>query len=306
MLPNFFVVGAPKAGTTSLYNYLDQHPAVYLSPIKEPAFFAADLHQHQRRLGVAQTDAAALQAYLDGPMTTRGSGVVTDWQQYQKLFKNVALETAVGEVSGNYLGSSCAPRAIRDRMPGARIIMVLRDPVARLYSQHAQAASRGHARPEFLPWVEEQQALESRQEPRLGAVWNGFYARHLERYRACFAASQIKTVLYEQYTAQPQAVLRDLFHFLDVDPDFEVDFSRRHNETWQPRWGRLHATSAPLRAGLRRALPPGVVKGLRTLTHQRPRPITPAERAQALAIYADDIRALQQLLGLDLSAWLRG
>ena len=137
-------------------------------------------------------------------------------------------------------------------------------------------------------------------------MWNGFYARHLERYRSCFAAPQIKTVLYEDYTSKPQAVLRDLFTFLEVDPEFEVDFSRRHNVTLQPRWGGLHTASAPLRAGLRAVLPTGVLKGLRRLTHRRPQPITPVERAQALKIYAADIRLLQEMLGIDLSAWLRG
>ncbi len=86
MLPNFFVVGAPKAGTTSLYNYLDQHPAIYMSPVKEPAFFAPDLVELKQQLGIAEPDDTELRAYLDGPMTQRRSGVVTEWEQYLKLF----------------------------------------------------------------------------------------------------------------------------------------------------------------------------------------------------------------------------
>jgi len=186
MLPNFFVVGAPKAGTTSLNNYLDQHPAVYMSPIKEPAFFAADLFERTRQLGLAEEDTSELRVFLDGPMTGRRSGVIREWEQYLKLFKNVGQETAVGEVSGNYLGSGSAPGAICERIPHARIVMILRDPVERLFSQHSQAVGNGDARPEFLLWVEEQQALEATWEPKLGAVWNGFYARHVERYLKYF------------------------------------------------------------------------------------------------------------------------
>jgi len=85
MLPNFFVVGAPKAGTTFLYNYLDQHPAIYMSPIKEPAFFAADLFERKRQLGLAQAEPGELRAYPDGPMTERRSGVLREWDHYLKL-----------------------------------------------------------------------------------------------------------------------------------------------------------------------------------------------------------------------------
>lgn len=132
MYPNFFVVGAPKAGTTSLYNYLGQHPAIYMSPIKEPAFFATDLFEVKRQMGRPTADPADLRTYLDGPMSEPRAGVISEWEQYLKLFKNVRQETAIGEASGNYLASSSAPSAIRDRIPHARIIMLLRDPVHRL------------------------------------------------------------------------------------------------------------------------------------------------------------------------------
>jgi hypothetical protein len=305
MLPNFFVVGAPKAGTTSLYHYLDQHPAIYMSPVKEPAFFAPDLVELKQQLGIAASDDAELRAYLDGPMTQRRSGVVTEWEQYLKLFKNVTHETAVGEVSGNYLGSTRAPASIRERLPHARIVMILRDPVERLFSQHAEAVANGQAREDFVTWVEEQRAREAACQPPMGAVWNGFYARHLARYRACFPAQQLQIFRYEDYVAAPLNVLRTLFSFLDVDPEFPVDMSRRHNVTLQPRFPRLRRASASLRPLLRRVLPARAVQALSSATRRRPRAITPAERAHVLRIYEADIRELRTL-DLDVSAWLRG
>jgi hypothetical protein len=306
MLPNFFVVGAPKAGTTSLYNYLDQHPAIYMSPVKEPAFFAPDLLELKQELGIAEPDDTELRAYLDGPMTQRRNGVITEWEQYLKLFKNVTRETAVGEVSGNYLGSTRAPAMIRERLPHARIVMMLRDPVERLFSQHAEAVANGHARREFLAWVEEQQAREATSQAPLGAAWNGFYARHLARYRACFPARQLQIFRYEDYSAAPLSVLRTLFTFLDVDPEFPVDISRRHNVTLQPRFVRLRRASASLRAPLRRVLPARFTRALSSATRRRPPAITPRERAHVLRIYEADIRELQRMLDLDVSAWLRG
>jgi hypothetical protein len=305
MLPNFFVVGTPKAGTTSLYNYLDQHPSIYMSPVKEPAFFAPDLVELKQRLGIADPDDPELRAYLDGPMTERRSGVVSEWEQYLKLFKNVTRETAVGEVSGNYLGSTRAPASICERLPHARIVMILRDPVERLFSQHAEAVANGQARRDFLAWVEEQQAREAGWQPPMGAVWNGFYARHLARYRACFPARQLQILRYEDYAAAPLKVLRTLFTFLDVDPDFPVDVSRRHNVTLQPRFLRLRRASASLGPGLRRVLPARVVQALSSSTRRRPPAITARERAHVLRIYEPDIRELCAL-GLDVSNWLRG
>jgi hypothetical protein len=271
--------------------------------VKEPAFFAPDLVELKQQLGIADPDDPELRAYLDGPMTQRRSGVVTGFEQYLKLFKNVTHETAVGEVSGNYLGSTRAPASIRERIPHARIVMILRDPVERLFSQHAEAVANGQARRDFLAWVEEQQAQEATLQPPMGAVWNGFYARQLARYRACFPTRQLQIFRYEDYVAAPRNVLRTLFTFLDVDPDFPVDISRRHNVTLQPRFVRLRRASTSLRPRLRRVLPPRVAQALSSATRRRPRPITPRERAHVLRIYEADIRELRTL-DLDVSAWL--
>jgi len=70
------------AGTTSVYNYRDHHPAVHTSPSKEPAFFAADFFEHKRLLGLEEPDSSELRAHLEGAMTVRRSGVISDWDQY--------------------------------------------------------------------------------------------------------------------------------------------------------------------------------------------------------------------------------
>jgi len=303
--PNFFVVGTPKAGTTALYYYLDQHPSIYMSPIKEPAFFATDLFELKRQLGTVEADPNELQAYLNGPMTERRNGVISDWEDYLKLFKNVRQETAVGEVSANYLGSSVAPRAIRERIPHARILIMLRDPVDRLYSQYSEALAEGEAQPEFLSWVDEQREAEEKLDPRLGAVWNGFYARHVTRYRAHFPEEQIRIYFYQDYRKTPRQTLKDIFTFLEVDPDFETDMSRRHNVTLQPRSRILQTATAPVRTVLRHLLPSEVREGLKSKIHRRPRQLTAAERRAVLRIYQQDIRELQDLVKRDLSEWIR-
>src|SRR6185295_6583079 len=100
--PNFFIVGAAKSGTTSVTRYLEEHPQVYMSPIKEPSYFARDIipglqspnwTRNQRGLG----------RYLNGPMRDRRGGCVLDWESYLKLFRNVTREIAIGEASTAYL-----------------------------------------------------------------------------------------------------------------------------------------------------------------------------------------------------------
>jgi len=303
-LPNFFVVGAPKAGTTALYHYLDQHPGIYMSPIKEPAFFAADLIEYKRTLGTKEVDPAELRAFLDGPMIGKRAGVIDEWEQYQKLFKHVRHETAIGEASGNYLASAAAPAAIGKRLPHARILMILRDPVDRLFSQYSQALSHGEVGPDFLSWVEEQWTAEQARTPRVGAVWNGFYAQHVRRYLDHFPADQVRVYLYQEYRQSPQSVLRDVFTFLNVDPDIAVDVSRRHNVTRQPRSILLSRAAAPLQRALGGLLPAAVAARVRQVTHRRPRSLRASERAVVLEIYRDDIRELRSLVKSELSDWL--
>jgi hypothetical protein len=118
-LPNFFIVGAPKAGTTSLYHYLDQHPQVYMSTIKEPNFFAAEIREEnfdpKLRRGIAR-ETRGLRKFLSGPMhEKRFGGIVADWEDYLHLFANANNESALGEASVCYF--VVADRTGTDRRP---------------------------------------------------------------------------------------------------------------------------------------------------------------------------------------------
>jgi len=169
---------------------------------------------------------------------------------------------------------------------------------------YAEAISRGDAQGGFLAWLEQQQSLEARRHPRLGAVWNGFYAQHLGRFLRYFPAEQVRCYWYEQLCSAPGLLVKDVCSFLGVDPSRRIDVSRRHNVTMQPRSRLLIKATAPLAPLVRRVMPQPVVAALRTLRTRRPPRMTRAERIAALSIYQDDIRELQVLLGRDLSAWL--
>lgn len=139
-LPNFFIVGAPKAGTTSLDAYLDQHPQIYMSPMKEPCFFADEFREEnfsEEERPRIDREMRALDAYLHGPMTQKKlGGLVSDWDDYVKLFRGVSDEIAIGEATPLYLWSPTAARNIARRLPHAKIVMILRNPIDRAFSQY--------------------------------------------------------------------------------------------------------------------------------------------------------------------------
>jgi hypothetical protein len=288
--PNFFVVGAPKSGTTSLCRYLEQHPDVFVSPIKEPCFFAPEVAEFNDRTRARAAEGA----------------FVLDWDRYLALFGGVTRETAIGEGSVSYLGSIDAPSAIRARIPEARIIMMLRDPIDRLFSHYVGARAAGATFVGFVAWAREQIEVEATRRPVWGAVWTGRYGLHLTRYLASFPAPQVRVHLYDDYARSPDRVYLDLLTFLDVDPEYPLDARQRHNVTLVPRWPFLrHRLATPLKRTLDALIPQAVADRARRWSLV-PRPPGPTidERANLIEIYRDDVVALQSLINRDLSAWL--
>jgi len=306
-VPNFFLVGAPKAGTTAFVRYLEQHPSVYVSPIKEPCFFAPEAADYDPAARDRfRRDREAIRAYLNQPsLERRDFGLVLEWDEYLKLFKGARQETAIGEASVSYLGSPGAAAAIRARVPEARILMLLRDPADRLMSHWAAAWAAGATTAGFADWIDTQVEEERHREPPAGNVWAGFYGRHLERYLENFPETQIKPIIYDDYVRDVHTSLRDVFAFLGVDAHWTIDVTRRHNVTRVPRWPRLDRLTSPVRGVVRSVVPDTLARHMRDWSRRPFHPVASVdERARAIAVYADDIRTLAQLLQRDLSPWL--
>jgi hypothetical protein len=312
-MPNFFIVGAPKAGTTSLYHYLDQHPDIYMSPVKEPNYFSEEIRPENFKelRGGTESDLRALREYLAGSMAEkRFGGVITEWDDYLKLFRDVRKETAIGEASVCYLWSKTAAQNIHARIPNAKIIMVLRDPVDRAFSQYLQSLTGGRTRDSFRSYVETCLSQRNGQLDEFRFCLEfGEYSDGIQRYLDRFPREKIYIVFYEDYQKQQSQVLAATFRFLGVDPAFTPDTRERQ---LRPRVPRSLALGYVLKKwGLWRYVAEISPSPIRSFLHRlavRPRKdlaVGSRERELLLSYYQNDIRKLERLLDRDLTAWLR-
>ncbi len=310
-LPTFLIVGAVKAGTTSLHEYLQLHPEVYMSPIKETNFFSdGDMLFDDFNVDYKQDVSINVDKYLSGAMDTKiHIAHVRTWEQYQKLFRNSKNEKAIGEVSNSYLFLPSTPMAIKNKLPEVKIVMILRDPVERLYSQFLMNLKLGKIKEKDLL-----KEIESDQQ-KLKKGWGvshlylevGNYYEQVKRYYEQFPAEQIKMILFDDFKKDAKATMKDLFQFLGVDPEFELDMSKRYNEAGMPRFGKLNyfLTQIGVYGLVKRIFSSGLKNRIKSLIYSQENipKITEAEKSHLKTFYKDDITKLATLIKRDLNSW---
>jgi Sulfotransferase family len=285
-LPDFLVIGAYKSGSTALHEALRAHPQVFVPAQKGPSFFAFD--------GVAEPDR---------PLPP---GAVLRWEDYQALFDPAPPDAVRGEVSPEYLANPHAVGRIRERLPDARLAAILRDPVERAFSDYLMYVRDG-----LEPETDFGRALDAQEERRRGAaptgyyVETGFYGRQLRPYFETFPRERIQVYLFEDFAADPDAVLRRLFAFLGVDAALGEAPERAVNVSGVPRnalvaagvrGGRRLAPLLP--AAVRRRAKAALARGL-----DRPA-LAPEHRSRLVELYRDDVAELERLLERPLDRWL--
>ena len=313
-LPNFIIAGAPKTGTTSLHHYLGQHPEIYMSPVKEPCYFASEVrleHFGQEFESRARGASRRLSEYLEGRMVGADpGGIVSNWVDYLKLFKNVAGETAVGEASVCYLWSPTAAANIRARIPEAKILIILRNPAERAYSQYMQYAAHGLVRRSFREQIE-RSARNTRHEFNLlyPFLEYGRYYEQVKTYLELFPRANVGIYLYEEAWSDPPLFLKSIFEFLNVDPEFIADVSRRSLQARMPMalTCRYLITKSGITPQLKSLLPNSVWQNARRSLFRTGASLqmNATDRQSLGEYYRHDVEKLSSLLDRDLRNWLK-
>jgi hypothetical protein len=295
--PNFLLIGASKSGTTSLHHYLGQHPEIFMSPVKEPSYFAfgeMDLSRYRCRIRERARE-------------------VLDRTEYQRLFAPGEHLPVRGESSALYLYVARAPRRIHADLSAARLLAVLRDPVERAYSHYLAMVRGGHER---LSFEDALRAEDERVANDWDEVWHyrrmGLYDECLRRYLELFPREQLALLLFDDLSSDPLGVVQRVFRFLGVDAAFRPDVSSRHNVGGLPLSIPLYRYLAwhhPSKEPLKRLVPAPLRRRAAATARRwllRPAPPLKAETAARLAReYRESILWVQDLLGRDLSHWLR-
>jgi Sulfotransferase family len=313
--PNFFIVGAPKAGTDELYYDLDQHPEIYMSPLKEPCYFSAEIRPENFHPSVrAQMQLASedTRRYLEEGVTCkRFGGIVSSSSDYLKLFSRATYQKSIGEGSVCYLWSKTAPYSIAADIPHARIIIILMDPAERAFHQYLKSVSDGAVGHSFRKHLEL-----AMHPPGPGLnVYNPFlvfgnYTEQLRRYMKCFPRHQLSISLYEDIYADHSAWFSGVLSFLGVDSGFIPREVEVPSKPYVPKFIRVrHALHLGKLKSIAGSVMPTPMKTFaRQLVHTRVDrlpTLRSEDRATLVNYYRNDILQLQDLIGRDLSTWLR-
>jgi Sulfotransferase family len=296
-LPNFVVIGAPKCGTTSLHYYLSQHPEVYVPKRKELHYFS---YAHMHRFAAGPGDAHILKPLC----ATR--------QAYERHYEKVGKESAVGDISPSYLYYAEVSERIKTELGHPKIIVVLRDPIDKAFSQYMHLVRDNR---ETLSFYDALMAEKRHERDGWAALWryseSSLYAAKLKRYLDDFGADQVKILLFAELSRNPQAVLRDIFHFLDIDPNFHPDTSAVLNKSGLPKSRALadflvkpNVVTTVAKKLVPESISSTIRSALTNLNTGAKRQIDEKSRAYLGDYFAADVADVEKLLGRKLN-WLQ-
>lgn len=280
--PNFFIVGAPRAGSTSLYEYLKETKRVFMSPVKEPYYFAPSVNPEVNLLRP-----------------------INDKKKYLELFKNVTDEKAIGEATTSYLWDPQAPNLIHETIPNAKIIILLRDPIERAFSHYLKQISSGSETGTFSDSIKK--ALNAKPDYSGLIIETGFYYEQVKRYFKIFGKENIKIIIFEEFIKNTKSQFQEILDFLQVDSKAPDNLGNIYNPSKQTRgkFSEVIIRNKFLRKIGKNILPRSFGTTLKTVFGKdAPKPsISEPDRKFLQEIYFEDVKKLEKLLNRKLP-WL--
>ncbi|MDQ6966695.1 MAG: sulfotransferase domain-containing protein [Mariprofundaceae bacterium] len=288
--PDFFIAGAAKSGTTSLWVYLKQHPDIFM-PVKlvskEPSYYC------------------------------HGYGAI-DHLDYCSIFRDAGPGQMAGEASTAYLTSPESPAWIKEDVPNAKIVIVLRNPVDRAYSLYRWMVNHGY---ESAYPFEKALSMESQRMNEASFVTSnpqyfynylyfhsGLYSEQVKRYQSAFPDAQLKIILFDDLKNKPDMVVKEVFAFLGVDDTFKPEIKVHNKAELKPALIGMHMALKGISDRHRHTRVDRVVSylsrlNMKSLKLKWPK-LAPETRQELLEKYRSDIRKTEALISQDLSVWL--
>jgi hypothetical protein len=306
---NFFLVGAAKSGTTSVYDFLNHHSETFMSPIKEPNYFSTDIRIDKfsdvyRKTTFLDTDKYFSNSNLEPLQLT----FVRDRKHYDRLYEKVTNEPLIGECSTSYLYSENAAQNIFNYNPTAKIVIVLRNPIQRAYSHYLMALKYGFTDQDFLTAIEQDQAKDDK-------GWGsselfidlGLYSAQIKRYFDLFGEKQVHVMFMEDLQSNPKEFYGSLCEFLKIDMLSPFYKDLKSNSALVPKYPTLNKflVKFGLKQFVKQISPLIFIKFLKVLVFNSEVPkLTTAEKKSILKYYQNEIEKLELLLNRDLKHWL--
>jgi hypothetical protein len=294
-MPNLFIVGAPKCGTTALSSYLAGHPMIFMSEqagVKEPFFFCSD----------AKIPIGHLAAQTQSPET------------YYALFREAGENVSyLGEATVSYLYSRVAIPAILRISPAARLVVMLRNPLEIAEALHNEFAKHGHEIKSFeSAWRLQDVRMQGRNLPypfeTADLLQYGPIAKlgeQVQRLLAVANRDQIYIEFYEDFAEDPARTYRALLQWLDLPDDDRSEFPRVNSRSHRhfPRLEKRLQRLRELRHKLGIAGRLGIHALIERFNRTERKPLRPAFERQLKAYFREDVALLSELVGRDLTYW---
>jgi hypothetical protein len=300
-LPNFFLVGAAKAGTTAVHVYLYQHPEVYMSFLKEPKYLSITANKFPH----------------NGPGDKKvDDGIIKSREEYLNLFKDARDEKVIGESSADYLyfHDTVIP-LIKTISPRAKILIMLRNPVDRAYSAYRHMIMDER---EDLSFEKALGSEDKRMRENYEFIWfykdAGFYYEQVKHYIDSFGRENVMICLYDDFVVDSMAVMKDIYRFLDVEEGFTPDTDVKYNVGPTVRSESFEEFLVKYEHPVKRVLRPVLLNTIgkrytealvNYFIRRNTLSMKPKTRKILIELYRDDILKLEGLIDRDLSGWLR-
>jgi hypothetical protein len=284
MKVDFFIVGAPKAGTTSLYKYLNQHQDVVMSSVKEPNYFSKE--------------------ELESQDLYYASKNITDEKDYHSLFQANGEKKKLGEASVSYLFYPKVSKRIFTYNKDAKIIIILRNPVDRAYSHYKMDFRLGFVKRDFEDLV-----LNNNQEGSLfyqQYIDLGLYYQQVKSYIDEFGSSNVCVMFYEDLKKDRATFVNNIFSFLNLKSDSNINFNLKYNKSKLPsnNFMRYLYSISLVRKTASFLFNERLINFInKNFFRESNQEIESKVRHKLNQVFLNDIFMLEKLLNKDLSSW---